>query len=113
MADFMKRIDFDDKLKSLNEKVTSNRTKYVVVENKFKKLQTLDWSHLFGQSYFNNNGAQLYFIFQPIYKTITTFSDYKHNLRMGIWQIIKWKISVYLYKKCKCVQNWYRWIILE
>ena len=25
-----------------------------------------------GQSYFNNDGAQLFFIFQPIYKTITT-----------------------------------------
>ena len=27
-----------------------------------------------GQSYFNNDGAQLYLNFQPIYKTITTFS---------------------------------------
>ena len=28
---------------------------------------------LFGQNYFNNDGAQLYLIFQPSYKIITTF----------------------------------------
>ena len=39
-----------------------------------KKLQTFDSSLSIGQSYFNENGAQLYLIFQPIYKTITTFS---------------------------------------
>ena len=27
-----------------------------------------------GQNYFNNDGTQLYVIFQPIYKTVTTFS---------------------------------------
>ena len=46
----------------------------MLVENEFKKLQTIDLSLFVGQSYFNNDGAQLYLIFQPIYKTITTFS---------------------------------------
>ena len=37
-------------------------------------MQTF-YSGLFtGQSYFNNYGAQLYLIFQPIYKTVITFS---------------------------------------
>ena len=67
-------ISFDDKLKHLNKKFTSNKTKHVLVENELQKLQTFDsiffyWS----QSYFNNHGAQLYLILQPIYKTITTF----------------------------------------
>ena len=39
-----------------------------------KKLQTFDSSIFIGQSYFNNDGAQLFLIFQPIYKTITMFS---------------------------------------
>ena len=38
------------------------------------KLQTYDLSLFTGQSYFNNDGAQLYLIFQPSYKTITIFS---------------------------------------
>ena len=31
-------IDFDDKLKKLNKKVTSNKTKYVLVENELNEL---------------------------------------------------------------------------
>ena len=38
-----------------------------------KKKTFTSWKWI-GQSYFNNNGAQLYLIFQPIHKTITTFS---------------------------------------
>ena len=33
IADFVKKADFDDKLKNLNKKVTSNKTKHVPVEN--------------------------------------------------------------------------------
>ena len=39
------------------------------------KLQIFDSSLFIGQIYFNNDEEQLYLIFQPIYKTITTFSD--------------------------------------
>ena len=39
-----------------------------------KKLRTFDSSLFIGQSYFNNDEAQPYLIFQPIYKTITKFS---------------------------------------
>ena len=34
IADFIKRTDFDDKLKKLNKKVTSNKTKHVETEKK-------------------------------------------------------------------------------
>ena len=74
IANFLKRTDFDDKLKNLNKKVTSNKTKHLLVKGELKKLQTFESSLFIGQSYFNNNGAQLYLIFQPICKTITTFS---------------------------------------
>ena len=32
------------------------------------------WSLFIGQSYFNNDGTQLYLMFGPIYQAITTFS---------------------------------------
>ena len=38
MHDFVKRISFDDKLKNLNKKVTSNKTKHVLVENELNEL---------------------------------------------------------------------------
>ena len=80
IANFIKKTDFDDKLKILNKKITSNKTKHVLVENELKKLQTFDLSLFIGQSYLNNDGAQLYLIFQPIYKTITTFSGLKDTI---------------------------------
>ena len=33
------KTDFDDKLKSLNQKINSNKTKYLVVENELKKIK--------------------------------------------------------------------------
>ena len=42
IANFVDKIDFDDKLKNLNKKVTSNKTQHLIVENKFKNLQTFD-----------------------------------------------------------------------
>ena len=37
-----------------------------------KEQQTFDSSLFIGQSYFNNDGAQLLLIFQPTFKTIST-----------------------------------------
>ena len=64
---FIKKTYFDDKLKNLNEKITSNKTNQTLVENEFKKLHTI-YSRLFiGQSNFFIDGAQLYLTFQTIY----------------------------------------------
>ena len=41
IADFVKNTDFDDKLKSLNKNVTSNKTKHVLAENKLKNYEHL------------------------------------------------------------------------
>ena len=64
-----KNTDFDDKLRNLDKKVTSNITKQEYVKNEFKKLQdwieklhTFDSSLFIGQSYFFNDGAHLYLI---------------------------------------------------
>ena len=63
----MKKTDFDDKLKNLKKKITSNKSKHLQVENELKKLQTFDSSLFIGQSYFFNYGAQLSLIFQALY----------------------------------------------
>ena len=36
IADFVKKTDFDDKLWNLNKKVTSNKTKHLLLENELK-----------------------------------------------------------------------------
>ena len=45
IADFVKKTDFDEKLKKNNKKVTSNRTKHVEGKNKLhtQKVKLLSW----------------------------------------------------------------------
>ena len=47
------------KLKNLNKEITSNKTKHVIAENEFKKLQTFQSSLFIGESYFNNDRTTL------------------------------------------------------
>ena len=57
---------------SLNKKVTSfTHWKWI---DEWKKLKIFDSGCFIGQSYFVNNGSQNFLIFQPIYKTLATFS---------------------------------------
>ena len=46
IANFVNKTGFNDKLKNLNKKITSNRTKNVIVENELKKI-TDNWLKLF------------------------------------------------------------------
>ena len=41
IANYIKKTDLDDKIKNLNEKATSSKTKDVLVENKFKKTTNI------------------------------------------------------------------------
>ena len=71
----MKKTDFDDKLKHLNKKVTSDISKNLLVENEFKKVLTFDPSLLIGQSYFFNDGTQLCLMFQALCYTLKKLGD--------------------------------------
>ena len=46
-------------------KINSNKTKYLLVENEFKKLKTFDSSYLKGKNPFEEDGTQNYLAFQP------------------------------------------------
>ena len=70
----IKKKYFDDKLNYLNRKITSNKSKHLLVENKLKKLkdniknlQKFYSSLYISQSYFFSDGAQPYLIFQTLY----------------------------------------------
>ena len=51
IANLVNKTDFDNKLKNLNKNITSSKTKSVLDENEFKKLQTLDSILFIGQTY--------------------------------------------------------------
>ena len=64
---------------------------YKKLQDKIEKLQTYDSIPFIGQSYFFNDGAQLYLIFQPLCYTFKTLSNSK--------KVISWKSKVFLTKK--------------
>ena len=47
----------------------------IAAHDKIVNLQTYDLSLFIGQSYFVNDGAQLYLILQPLYYTLKTIDD--------------------------------------
>ena len=68
------KTDFDAKLSSLNKKITSSKTKHVLVENESNKLKTFDSGYFSGKSHFEEDGVQNYLVFQPsnkYFKVIT------------------------------------------
>ena len=65
-ANLRTKTDFDAKLSSLNRKFTANNSKYLLVENEFKKLKTFDSIYFRGKSHFGEDGTQNYLVFQPI-----------------------------------------------
>ena len=50
-ANLVTKADFDAKLSSLNRKITSNKTKHVLVENELNKLKTFDWLFYWKKSF--------------------------------------------------------------
>ena len=66
-ANLIPKTDFDAKLSSLNIKITSKKSKHLLVENKLKKLKTFDSSYFVGKSHFEEDGTQIYLVFQPMY----------------------------------------------
>ena len=58
--------DFDTKLKDINKRITSNKTKHLLLENELKKLKTFDLSYFRGKSHFEEDVTQNYLVSQPI-----------------------------------------------
>ena len=54
----MTKTDFDAKLSSFNRKITSNKTKHILVESELKKLKTFNLSYFIGKSHFEEDDTQ-------------------------------------------------------
>ena len=76
-ANLVTKTDLDAKLSNLNRKITSNKTRHLLIDNEL--------SYFRGKNYFDEDGTQNYYIFQPI-------SKYLKEAYVGdINYILSWK----------------------
>ena len=71
----MRRSSFECGFQSLNRKITSNKSKHLLVENELKKLKTFDSSYFIGKSHLEE-GTQNYLVFQPMYRYFKMIADF-------------------------------------
>ena len=55
-------------MKKISDRVTSNKSKHLLVENELKKLKTFESSCFKGINHFEEDGTQNYLVFQPMHK---------------------------------------------
>ena len=73
-ANLITKTDFDAKLSTLNRKITSNKTRHLLVENELKKLKSFDSSYFCGKGHFEVDSKQNWLVFQPIQRYFKTVS---------------------------------------
>ena len=85
-ADLVKKTDFDNNLKSFNQRITSNKTKHLEVQKKLNSLITKDYNFFLGRIYFKiNDGSQNTFVYQPALDTLELKKD------KGTDYVLSWK----------------------
>ena len=102
-ANIVTKTDFDNKMMSLDRKIVSNKTKDIAIEKELEKLNTFDLSYFLDKNYFDENGTQNYYIFQPIskYLKVAYVNDINHILswrsrRLNVIKIESIKTNNYL-----------------
>ena len=84
-AHLVTETDFDAKLSSLNRKITSNKTKRVLVENELNKLKKFYSGYFIGKCHFEEDGVQNYLVFQPLNKYFKVITNAKTKY-ISSWQ---------------------------
>ena len=77
-ANLVTKTDFNAKLSNVNRKITQNKSKHLLAENKLNKLETFDSGYLIGKSHFGEDDTQNYLVFQPMHRyfKMITNTDY-------------------------------------
>ena len=86
------KTDFNAKLANVNIKITSNKTKHLLVGNELKKLETFGSIYFRGKSHSDDDGTQNYLVSQTGYRFLKMASIKDTN-------ILSWK-SKRLHDEC-------------
>ena len=85
-TDLIRKPDFDFKLKGISDRVTKNKTKYLLVENELKKIQKFDAAYCRGKSHFEEDGTQNYLVSQPMYKYFNRIASVGSGNYIYFWK---------------------------
>ena len=81
--------NFNDEFKKNYDRITSNKSRHLQIENELKKLQKFDAAYFRGKNYFDrNDGAQNSLVFQVEEKY------FKNNFGSNSSKIEIWKSKV-------------------
>ena len=58
-TDLIKKTKFDGKLKGISDRVTLNKSKHLVAENKLKTSKKIDAAYFRGKFFFEEDGTQI------------------------------------------------------
>ena len=80
------KTDFDVKRSSLNRKVTTNKSKHLLVENELKKLKIFNSSYFICKSQFEEDSVQNYLIFKPMYRYFKMIAGVGNGSYIYYWK---------------------------
>ena len=75
-------------MSSLNRKITSNKSKHLLVENELKKLKKFDWSYFIGESHSEEDCTQKHLVIQPMYRYSKRITEVGKGSYIYYWQSI-------------------------
>ena len=62
-------------MQELNKKISSNKTKHLLVETELKKLEKFDAAYFICKKFFDGDGTQNYLAVQPVCRYFKTFTE--------------------------------------
>ena len=74
VSNLMTKTDFDAKLKKVRDRITKNKSKHLLVEKEFEKLQKFDSSYFRGTEYLKGN----YLIFKLMNRYLKKIGNTKN-----------------------------------
>ena len=78
--------NFDAKLSRLNKKITSKKSKHLLVENELKNLKTFASSYFIDKSHFEEDGTSNCLVFQPMYRYFKRDAGVGNDNYIYYWQ---------------------------
>ena len=86
VSSLVKETDYDTKLQDISKRITSNKTKYLLVENELKKLKTFDLSYFKGKNHLGEDGTQMLLVFQSIIKYFRRIAGVGSSEYVYFWE---------------------------